>query len=145
MDPSGVYSSSPASFSVTTVLTIEADIDKEYDCSDHFLVISSVDSFGVWAWSSEADRIKVVWNCDNLYIYAPVGSPSSPSSSLGIHHLVITYTPTSIQVVTDLDSVDLYVEGSYWEEVWLWVGADDDAGSGSDFTNVMVSSCEGIS
>ena len=149
MDPSGIYSDSPDPFTVTTALTIESDINKEYDCSDHFFVITSTSSFGTWTWSSQNDRIKIVWNCKNLYIYHPTSSTSSSSESLGIHHLVITYTPTTIRVVTDTDSVDLSVAGTYWEEVWLWIGADDDKEHGSDFSNTLVNTsvvytCSGI-
>ena len=144
MDPSGSYSATPSAFTVTTALTIESDIDKEYSCSDHFFVISSTSTFGAWSWGSQDDRIKVVWNCDSLMIYHPISWESSHSSSTGLHHLVITYTPTSIAVVTDTDGANLSVEGTYWEEVWLWIGADDDEASGSDFMNTVVYSCEGI-
>jgi hypothetical protein len=124
---------------VTTSLKIESDINKEYICSDHFFVITSTSSFGTWAWTSQSDRIKIAWNCDNLYIYHPTSQSYASSSSIGTHHIVITYTPTSITVVTDLDSVSLSVTGTYWGTVWLWMGADDDQSQGSDFANTVVS------
>ena len=143
MDPSGTYSLTPASWSVDSSLTIASVINKEYDCSDHFFVITSTDTFGTWTWGSEAGKVKVVWNCDTLYIYAPDLSPSQGSSSLGLHTLTIEYTLTSVRAFTDVDSVDLTVSGSFWSEVWLWMGADDDEAYGSEFSGTMVSTCDG--
>ena len=141
MDPSGVYTTSPDSFTVTHQLAIDADINKEYDCSDHFFIITNSDYFGSFGWSSQADRITIVWNCDELYVYHPTSSVSQPSSSTGIHHMHIMYTQTSIRVVTDVDGVELYAEGTFWENVWLWIGADDDNLSGSEFYNVKTNTC----
>ena len=141
MDPSGSYTTSPSSFTVTTQLKIESDVNKEYSCSDHFFVITSTSSWGTWSWSTQPDRIKIAWNCDSLYIYHPTGETSGISSSIAIHHIVITYSTSSISVVTDVDSVNLSVDATYWGEVWLWLGADDDENRGSDFTNTKVYPC----
>merc|ERR1719210_2307344 len=138
MDPSGSYTTSPGSWSGFEMLHISSDITKEYTCSDHFFVISSTSSFGSWSWGTQTDRIKVVWNCDTLYIYHPTSSVSQPSGSQGLHHIDIEYTTTSISVTTDLDYVSLSATGTYWDEVWLWIGADDDAPQGSDFANTVV-------
>ena len=77
----------PFPFSVTDPLTIEADIHKEYGCSDHYFVISSSSSYRPWIWGSETDVVKVVWNCNDLYIYGPSGNVSALSFSVTIHHL----------------------------------------------------------
>ena len=138
MDPSGSFSLSPESYVVESQLIIESDIHKEYDCSDHFFVISSTSSFGAWSWEDEADRLKVVWNCDTFNIYSTVGSPSVPSSSIGTHHLIIAYTPSSLSIKTDVDSAELSISGEFWSEVWLWMGADDDESRGSYFENTLI-------
>ena len=44
-------------------------------------------------------------------------------------------------VFLDVDSVNLSVYATYWGEVWLWLGADDDENRGSDFTNTKVYPC----
>ena len=141
MDPSGSYTTSPNSFTVTTGLKIESDINKEYTCSDHFFVITSTSSFGTWSWSTQPDRIKIAWNCDQIYIYDPTSNVVAASASLTTHHITITYTTSSIAVTTDIDSVSLSVSGTYWGEVWLWMGADDDENRGSDFSNTKVYPC----
>ena len=142
MDPSGSYTSTPASFIVTESLTIQSQINKEYDCSDHFFVITSSSTFGTWSWTSESDRIKVVWNCDQLMVYYPGGELSGASATVGLHYLTIVYTSSSVSATTDVDGVDLSTDGSFWSEVWLWMGADDDAFSGSEFFNTMVTTCD---
>ena len=141
MDRTGAYTNSPTSFTVTTELKIESDINREYQCSDHFFVITSVSSFGTWSWSRQSDRIKIAWNCDSVYIYHPTGYASAISASIAIHHIVITYTSSSIAVSTNVDGVSLSVGSTYWGEVWLWMGADDDESSGSDFANTKVYPC----
>ena len=129
------------SFTVTTGLKIESDINKEYACSDHFFVITSTSSFGTWRWSTQPDRIKIAWDCDTLRIYHPTSEIDAVSASYTTHHITITYTTSSISVTTDIDSVSLSVSGTYWEEVWLWMGADDDEDRGSDFNNNKVYPC----
>ena len=123
-------------------MTIEADIDKEYACSDHFFVISSSSSYRPWVWGSETDVVKIVWNCNDLYIYGPAGNVSALSFSVTIHHLKIVYSLSNLRVTTDVDNVDLSLNGEYWPNVWVWMGADDNSLLGSDFANVTTDTCD---
>ena len=60
MDPSGNYANDrePRPFTVTTTLTIESDVRKEWNCSDHFFVITSTPYFG--GWSGECGPLAVM-------------------------------------------------------------------------------------
>ena len=142
MDPSGRYTECPFPFTVKDPMTIEADINKEYACSDHFFVISSSSSYRPWIWGSETNVVKVVWNCNDLYIYGPSGNVSALSFSVTIHHLKIEYSHSYVRVTTDVDNVDLSLNGTYWPDVWVWMGADDDLSYGSDFANVTTDTCD---
>jgi len=139
MDPTGIYSATPAPFHVSTELTIRAEIEKEYVCSDHFFVFSSSASFGDWEWSSTPGNVKVVWDCDTFKIYGPNRMISAPSGTEHhAHQLFVSYTPTSVHASTDIDGVDLTLNGTFWSDVWLFIGADDDESRGSQFRNVRV-------
>jgi len=147
MDPSGTYVDDPEPFIIDERLVIELDINKEYSCSDHYFVLSSTGTWLDWAWASAPDRISVGWNCDELYIYHPDSSQtvSTPSSTLGIHHVTIVYTPTSLTVSTDKTPVDLSVTGTFWSTAWVWTGADDDESRGSDLAAVTFGCSDGES
>ena len=140
MDPTGTYSSSPSAFNVQSQMTIEADVPKTYDCSDHFFVLSSSSSYRPWVWGSEASVVKVAWNCNNLYIYSPASSTSAVSTTLTTYKLTIYYTPTSIRATTDIGPIDISISETFWTgDIWLWIGADDDESRGSNYANVKVS------
>ena len=138
MSPNGKYSGSPSPFTIKEALRIEADVHKEYRCSDHFFVITSNSSYRPFSFTNEADAVKVVWNCDKIYIYGPTRQISANSSSRTVQHVTIEYTLSKIRVTTDVDSVDISLSGSYWSKVWVWMGADDDSNYGSDFSDVTV-------
>ena len=106
MNPSGTYSGSPSSFSVPNALKIEAEILKEYDCSDHFFVLAASSSYRPWSWSSQSNTIKVVWDCNTANLYGPTTSRSQTSSSRTIHRVTVIYSRSNIKFTTDVDSVN---------------------------------------
>ena len=141
VDPDGQYAGSPSAFTVTDEMTIEADIDKKYRCSDHFFVITSSPAYRPWSWGSETNAIKVVWDCNDLKIIGPSTTKYGPSPSVNVHPLTIKYSLSNVRVTDELDKVDISLSGSYWNEVWIWIGADDDEHRGSDFSKVMIYNC----
>ena len=140
MDPGGTYSSSPSAFNVQSQMTIEADVPKTYDCSDHFFVLSSDPAYRPWNWGTQSSVVKVAWDCNNLCIYAPSSYKCSSSrSTLTTYKQTIYYTPTNVRVTTDVNSIDISLSATYWTgNIWLWIGADDDESRGSNFSNVKV-------
>ena len=139
LDPDGSYKTSPSSFSIPSWMRIEADIVKEYGCSDHFVIFASSSTYRPWTWGSETGVLKIVWNCDHLNIEGPHTSTSTSSSTLSKHNLKIYYTQSNVRVTSQLDSVDFSLSGSYWlSPVYIWIGADDDDNRGSDFTKLDI-------
>lgn len=138
MDPNGTYTSSPSPFEVKH-LRIEADILKDRYRSNHFFLITSIPNYhGGWTWDKQPTVLEIGWNSDIVYIIGPSQDTFAESSSRTTHHLSMIYTPTTIEVGTDIDNVDIALRGRYWSKVWIWIGADDDENEGSDFSNVEI-------
>ena len=139
MDPDGSYKSSPAYFNIQTELQIEADIVKTYSCNDHFFVLTELPSYTPWSWGTQNSVVKVVWNCNNLYIYGPTTSTYQSASTYATHHLHVYFTPTNVRVTTDINSIDMSLSYTYWMgNTRIWIGCDDDYNLGAQFSNVKI-------
>ena len=57
----------------TGVVTIDFHVEKDDECDDHFVYLSTSPSQG-WGWSSNYRAVKFVWNCDNLEMYGQSSS-----------------------------------------------------------------------
>jgi len=142
MDPGGYYTSTPNPFVVSSSLTITSKVHKEDDCSDHLFWITDSDSYGSWTLNGRPGHIKIMWDCDLLTMTSPDHTPFTRESyrlaEEVVHTLTIVYSTTKVTVTTDTGAF-LEVSGSFWSEVWLWIGADDDSRQESDFSDVSVS------
>ena len=65
LDPSGVFSSAPATFTGVTdsvPLVIETTVKRTKECDNHYFILSSKVSPG-FKLESDASTIRVTWQC----------------------------------------------------------------------------------
>ena len=105
--------------------TITASFPRVTSCDDHFIVLSSSDSFS-WSWDSDPTAIKFGWNCAAKYIYSPSSSTSAPCNVYGDINIGITINDGTVTFTDDVGCGSLAQSGITLPDspLYLYVGAN---------------------
>ncbi|KAJ8606967.1 hypothetical protein CTAYLR_009267, partial [Chrysophaeum taylorii] len=88
-------------FASTRVLRIAGTLKKDSSCNDHFVYVSVTPT--TWAFATTAGVLRVVWNCDALFVYGPSSSSGASCSSRDTYDLsvVIEAFATTVTAISD--------------------------------------------
>ena len=121
---------------------IKGSLVKAEACDDHLLVVSTNPYFA-WSWGSASGSARFVWNCNTKYIYGGAGSATQPCSafrtyavdvrlasrpSVGPSAGLLTFSDDYCGALA-LDDPMGHTASAGDDSVYVYVGADDDAGS----------------
>ena len=118
--------------SFTAPLVVEADLVRDSECSNHFIVLSPKKYF-VWSWAPDEDSIKLVYHCnEKMMLYGPQGSSEAVHGTDGASQCTARGTfKVNVAVkgntVTFTDSkcqtVSIQVDASVLTNFYVYIGA----------------------
>ena len=106
-------------------LFIEAEISKNSECSNHFVVLSP-DPYYRWSWGSEPKTYKMVWNCDKKTLIHPNGKKETECKELKNYKLGIKVTKRHVRFEDDTCD-ELVAQMSAQDtshDLYLYIGAN---------------------
>jgi hypothetical protein len=104
-------------------LFLQAEISKNSECSNHFLVLSK-DPYYRWTWNPEPDTFKMVWKCGRKSIIYPTGTKSVPCGELRNYKLSIRVKHDRVVFGDDLCEDVVAPVGPEAKDLFLYVGAN---------------------
>jgi hypothetical protein len=104
-------------------LFIQAEISKNSECSNHFIVLTS-EPYYRWTWKSEPNTFKMVWNCDQKSIIYPNGKKSTKCGELKNYNLGIHVHENRVIFEDDTCEDVVAPEGPQVRDLFVYIGAN---------------------
>ena len=110
-------------------LTIKGILDKEQNCNDQFIVIST-GTDARWDWGPGEDVAKFVWNCGEKNIYGQNSQSGTSCSTYRTYAIEIEITEDGLTFLDDYcDDLTLADNLASEGPFYVYIGADDDGGT----------------
>lgn len=111
-----------------TPVTIFADVNKNSDCSSHYMVISPYPGY-TWSWETQSDAIKFAWNCNEKYIYGKTHKQDSKvkCANKGMYKMEVS-VEDGLLTFKDGQCAALTMRNPYPanQTFYVYIGADQD-------------------
>ena len=104
-------------------LFIQAEISKNSECSNHFIVLTDNDYYR-WSWEPEPNTFKMVWNCDQKTIIYPNGKKSTKCGELKNYNLGIHVHENKVIFEDDTCEDVVAPEGPTAKDMFVYIGAN---------------------
>ena len=112
-------------------MVVEADIERDQECSNHYIVVTPKKYF-VWSWAPEEDDIKFVWHCnEKMIIHGKPGNSeavhatNSDCKVRGVLKARVDIKKDGTVTFTDnkCETVSIQVDPSIVQDFYIYVGA----------------------
>jgi len=108
---------------LTSLLQVEAQLVKDEDCDDHYLILTTDPNF-TWDWDATTSGVIIGWNCSSAHLN---GTGAGLCADAGTYNVSIDVGWSQFLVTTDCGTYTVpNPTGNL--DFYIYVGADNDGG-----------------